>query len=140
MDVRLDPLGVAAGADRADDLSFLDRSPCRHADRSEMDERDRVAVGRANRQAEPFVRKLPGKRHDAGRGSLDIAAGVSGDVDPTVLAARVRVVLGDERPEHRPFDRPRPGRRRRAEHEGEQGTGRADEHSVADLDNHESAA
>lgn len=127
VDVRLDPLGVAARADRADGLSFLDRSPCRHADRSEMDERDRVAVGRANRQAEPFARKLPGKRHDARRGSLDVGACVSGDVDPTMLAARVRIVLGDERAEHRAFDGPRPGRRRRAEHEGEQGTGRADE-------------
>lgn len=103
-----------------------------------MDERDRVAIGRANRQAEPFARKLPGKRHDAGRGSLDVGAGVGGDVDPTMLAARVRVVLGDERAEHRAFDRPRPGRRRLGEHEGEQGAGRADEESVADLDNHDS--
>jgi len=137
--VRLVPLAVAARADRAHDLSFLDRSPGSYSDRAEVHEGDRVAVGCANRQAEPFVGHLPDKRDDAGGGSPHVGTGRSGNVDPPVLTARVRVVLGDERPEHRAVDRPRPSRRGRAERESEQRSSRAEEHSVADLDNHERA-
>jgi hypothetical protein len=56
VDVRLRPLDVAARPDRAHDVAFLERRARSRADRSQVDERDRVAVGRANRQAQPFVR------------------------------------------------------------------------------------
>ena len=49
VDVRLGPFGIAARADRADDVSFGDLRSDGHADRAEVDERDRPAVGGPNR-------------------------------------------------------------------------------------------
>jgi hypothetical protein len=137
VDVRLSPLGVPARADRAYDLAFRDRGACSHADRSEMDERDRVAVGRANRQAQPFVRQLPDEGGDAGCGGPDLGTRGRGDVDSAVLAARIRVVLGDEWSQHRALDGPRPGSRRRGQREREQRSGRTGKQPVAHVDNHE---
>jgi hypothetical protein len=138
VDVRLSPLGVPARADRAHDLAFRDRGARSHADRSEMDERDRVAVGRANRQAQPFVRQLSDEGGDAGCGGLDVGTRGRRDVDSAVLAACIRVVLGGKRSQHRALDGPRPGSRGRAQREREQHSGRTGEQPVAQVDNHES--
>jgi len=117
MDVRLGPLGIAARADGADDLPLLDRRPHTHADRPQVDERDRIPVRGANRQAQPFVRKPAREGHDPARGSTDIRAARRADVDAPVLAPGVRVFVGDERSQHRAVDRPAPGRRTWCKHE-----------------------
>jgi hypothetical protein len=137
VDVRLSPLGISARADRAHDLAFRDRGPSRHPDRAEVDERDRVAVRRPDGQAQPFAGKLSCERDDArGRGP-DVGAGRRGDVDSTVLAAGVGVVLGDERPQHGAVDWPSPGTRARAQNKTEQDRRRKYDYSVALFDNHE---
>jgi hypothetical protein len=127
VDIGLCPLRLAAGADRAHDLAFLDRSPGAYSDRSEVDERDRVAVGGANRQAQPLTGQLPDERGDARCRSPDVGTGRRADVDSPVLAARVRVVLGGKRPQHRTVDRPGPGGRGRAQDERKQHPGCEDE-------------
>jgi hypothetical protein len=118
--VRLTLLGLATRADRGHDVPFLDSSAGHHADRADVDERDRVAVRSANRHAEPFVRHLAGERDDAGGGRAEAGAGRAPDVDPAMLAAGVGVVVGRERSQDRSFDGPRPTSRRRAENEREQ--------------------
>lgn len=114
VDVRFGPFGVAARADRAHDLPFGERRPRRCSDRAEVDERDRVPVRSANRQAEALPGNLPRERDDAARGRQHVRPGRSADVDSAVLAAGVRVVVGDERPQHRAVDRPGPGRSARS--------------------------
>ena len=138
MDVGLSPLGVAARADRADDLPLLDRRSRSHPDRSQVDERDRVAVGRANRQAQALVRKLTDEGGDAGCGCPNLGAGRRRDVDSAVLSAGVGVPFCDERPQHRSVDGPRPGIRRRAQDKGEQDPNCKGEQSVVRFGNHES--
>ena len=120
VDVRLSPLGFPAGADRSHHLALLDRRARPHADRPEMDQRDGIPVGGPNGQAEPLMRELPDEGDDArGRGA-NVHAGRRADVDSTVLAAGVGVVLGDERPQHGAIDWPSPGARARAQSETEQ--------------------
>jgi hypothetical protein len=104
-----------------------------------MDQRDRVAVGRADRQAQPFMRQLPDEGRDAGRRRANIGACRRRDVNSPVLTARIRVTRGDERRKHGPLDGPRPSLRRRAQHEHEHESGSNHEQSVADTDNHERA-
>lgn len=138
MDVGLCPLGVAARPDRADDLALFNRRSRPHANRPQVDERDRVAVGRANRQAQAFVRKLPDEGGDAGCGCPDIGADRRRDVDSAVLAAGIGVIFGDERPQHRSVDGPGPGTRRRAQDKSEQEPSCEDEQSVVRFGNHKS--
>jgi hypothetical protein len=115
--VRLSPFGLAARADGAYDLALLDGRPDADPKRPEMDERDREAVLGPDREALPFVRYLAGERDDTTRRRAHSRARGSPDVDPTVLAAAVWVVTSDERPQHRPFDRPAPAPRRRRQRE-----------------------
>jgi hypothetical protein len=135
VDVWLCPFGVPAGTDRAYDLALFDRRSRPHADRSQMNERDRVAVGRANRQAQALVRQLPDEGGDAGCGCSNVGAGRRRDVDSPVLAAGVRIIVSHERPQHRAVDGPRPSRCRGAQHESEQQSGHEDEQSVVEFDN-----
>jgi len=117
VDVGLSAFDVAGRPDRPDDVALGDLRPRRHRDRSQVNERDGVSVGRAHGQAEALMWQLPDERHDpAGRGA-HIGAGRSADVDATVLTARVRVAPVHERPEHRPVDGPRPGRGARGQDE-----------------------
>lgn len=138
VDVGLGPLGLAARADGAHDLPFLDRRPSPYPDRSEVHERDRVALGGANRQAEPLVRKLPDERRDARCRSPDFGTCGRRNVDSPMLAARVRIPFCDERSQHQTVDGPRPRTRRRAQEERQQQPGRENEHFVALSGNHES--
>jgi len=134
--VRLGAFGIAARADRSHDFSFADRGPDPNADRPQVDERYRVPARGANRQALPFVRQLPREGDEAGRGSPDIGARRSADVDAPVLTARVRIVIRHERAQHGTVDRPRPrGRLRDVRERDEQDDGR-EEHSVANSENH----
>ena len=117
MDIRLRPLGLAARADRADDVALADLSADGQPDRAQVDERDRPAVLGSDRQAETLSRQSSGERDHPTRGGTDVRARGSCDVDPSVLAARVRIAVGHERPQHRPVDRPGPRRRSRRKHE-----------------------
>jgi hypothetical protein len=127
VDVRLCPLGIAARADSAHDLAFLDRGTGANPDRSEVDERDRVAVGGANRQAQTFARQLPDEGRDARCRSPDLGTRRRSDVDSPVLATRVRISFGDERAQHWTVDRPGPGLCSRAQEERREDHGREDE-------------
>jgi hypothetical protein len=97
VEVGLRPLSLAARADRAHDLAFLNRGPGAHSDRAEVDERDRVAIGGANRQAQALTGQLPDERGDACRRSPDLRTRRGRDVDSPVLAACVGISFGDER-------------------------------------------
>ena len=121
MDRRLRPLGLAARTGRADDVALADLSPDGHPDRAQVDERHRPAILGSDRQAETLSRQSSGERDHSARGGMDVRARGRSDVEPTVLAARIRIAVGDERPQHRPVDRPGPRRRSLREHErGEQ--------------------
>ena len=108
IDVRLGAFGIAARPDRSDDVAFRDVRPDGNADRSEMDERDRVTVRRADRQAQPLMRELPSERDDARCGRPDIRTSRRADVDSAVLPTCVRIAVGDERSQHGPVDWPGP--------------------------------
>jgi len=120
MYVRLTLFRLAGRANRGHDVALFDRGAGRHADRADVDERDRVAVRSANRHAEPFVRHLAGERDDARGGRAEVRPGGACDVDPAVLAAGVGVVLGRERSQDRSVGGPRPTGGRRTEDEREQ--------------------
>jgi hypothetical protein len=127
VDVGLRPLCLAARADRAHDLAFLDCGPGAHSDRSEVDERDRVAAGGANRQAQALVGQLPDEGGDSRRRSPNLCAHRRRDVNSPVLAARVRISFGGERAQHCTLYRPRPSSGSRAQEEREEHPGRDDE-------------
>ncbi len=91
VDVGLGALGIAARPDRPDDFAFVDGSPPTDRDRSQMNERDRVAVLRADREAAAFTGNLAGERDDPGHRSAHLRARRRADVDPPVLPASVRV-------------------------------------------------
>ena len=94
---------------------------------AEVEQRHGVPVRGQDRDAPPVRRHRPGERDGAGRGGPYRRAVCPGDVDPPVLAGRIRVRAERERAEHGAVRRPRPGasgaaqseRRepRRAEHE-----------------------
>jgi hypothetical protein len=137
VDVGLRPFHVATRADRAHHLALLDRRARSHADRPEMDQRDGIPVGRPDGETEPLMREPPDEGDDTRDRGANVRTGRRGDVDSTVLATRVGVVLGDERPQHGAVDWPSPGTRARAQNETEQDRGREYEQSVASFDNQE---
>jgi hypothetical protein len=64
-------------------------------------------------QAKTLARQSAGKGDDARGRSAHLGSRRSADVDASVLAACIRIVPGDERPEHRPLDWPAPRGRTR---------------------------
>jgi len=136
VDVGLGPFRVSARPDRADDLAFTDRGADREADRPEMDQGHRVTICGADRQAEPVARHLPGEGDDAGSRSARVGSGRSGDVDAAVLAARIRIVPGGERPEHLALDGPAPRGGAGRAGERDQQHGDHDDQNVARFENH----
>jgi len=119
VDVGLGAFGLAARPDRADDFSLCDSSPHSNGDRPQVNQGDRVAVLRADRQAAARTGNLAGERDDPSHRSAHLCARRCADVDSAVLPASVRIVAGDERPEHRTVDRPAPTGR--ARHERQRG-------------------
>jgi hypothetical protein len=117
MDIRLGPLRLSAGADRSHDLSFVHGRADPNRDRAEVDERDRIAVLGADREAEALARQLPGETDDSAGGRADLRPGRKADVDTAMLTSRIGVVVGDEWSKHGPFHRPAPRGRSRSEHE-----------------------
>jgi hypothetical protein len=116
MDVRHIVLGRAARADGSDHGAFADSVTFRHRDRAEVDKRHRVAAGRLHRHDLPVRADRAGKAHDPGRRRHDRLFAVSCHVDPSVLAACVRIATVDEGLEHVSGGRPRPrlGTRRKS--------------------------
>jgi len=139
MDVRLGPFRISSRPDRAHDLAFANRSAHRKADRSEVNQGHRVAVLRTDRQTKPLARQVACEGDDSGRRSAHAGSSRSPDVDPAMLAARIRVVPCDERPQHRPLDRPAPRSRARDLGEGDEQHGREHDENVARFENHAQA-
>ena len=90
-------------------------------ERAEMQQRDRVAVGRLNGDREPVRGDLAGE-HDRPRGRRDHGVAESAlDVDPAMLSRNERVVLVERKPlQHRPRNRPRPGAGRGGHRQGQE--------------------
>ncbi len=106
--VRLARRCVGALADRADARALPHLVAALHCDRAELQQRHGVAVARADRQ------RATSRGNGAGEGdgpchrcAHRLAHGAA-DVDPAMLPCGVRVRPEDERPQHRPVDRPRP--------------------------------
>ena len=134
--VRLGHLRLAARADRPDDVPLLDCGSDRDADRAQVDQGDGVPVLGTDRHAAPLARQLTCEGDDPGRRCAHVGSRRRADVDPAVLAAGVRVVAGDERPQHRPVDRPGPGSRARDVREGDEQHGPNDDDYFARFENH----
>jgi hypothetical protein len=133
MDVRLGPLWVAARADRADDLALVDGRADADPYRSQVHERDGITVGGADRQALALARDRAREEDDPGRRRAHVGPRRRGDVDPAMLAAPVRILAPDERPQHRPVHGPAPGRSQGSKREQRE---EADHNYVAHSDNH----
>jgi hypothetical protein len=112
VDVRLSRYCVVALADRTDGVTFFDRRAALDLDFSELKQCDGVAVRGSNRDHTPAVRDRAGEADRPIRRSSHHGPDRAADVDPTVLAAGVRVAAQRERPQHRPIEGPRPRVRR----------------------------
>jgi hypothetical protein len=121
MNVRLRPFRVARGTDRTHALALLDLGASLHGSRSEVNERDGVAVGSADRDSHAVPRRRAGEGDNARAGSGHRLLGVAADVDSAVLPAGVRIVAEVERPEHRPRYRPAPAGRCGGGRQGDEG-------------------
>jgi hypothetical protein len=129
--VRDRPLRFAARTDRPHDVTLGDRSSDGQTDRAEVDERDGVTVCGPDRQTETRMRKRAREGDEAVRRRAHVRPHRRTDVDAAMLAARVRIVPRDERPQHRPVDRPGPGVRVGDVSKRDDDEGREDQHSVA---------
>ena len=114
--------------DRSHLLSLAHRGALRDRDRAQPDQRDRVAVGRLNRDRGPVVRHLARERDRARRWCEHVRAGFSGHIDAPVLAAGVGIVAEREGADDLSARRPAPAQRRsgqdqcnQSRHKGEQG-------------------
>jgi hypothetical protein len=98
VDVRLSRHRILARADRTDDVTFIDRRSSLDLDLSELEQRDGVAVCGANRDRAAAVRDRPREADRPARRGSHHGPDRATDVDPTVLAAGVRVAAQRERP------------------------------------------
>jgi len=134
MDVRLGHLGVAARADRAHGGALGDGVALPHPDRPEVEQRDRVPVGRLDRDRLAVRRERAGVGDRTGRRREDEAARVSPDVDPAMLARCVRIGSEDERAEDEAVRGPGPAvRRRRGKERGQDGRDEESSHRFPPL-------
>jgi hypothetical protein len=108
VDVRIRVLGCARRPDRADHGSLADALTARHRRRPEMDERDRIAVRRLDRDGEAVRGHRAHERDHACTWGNDLLAGLTGDVDATVLPGSVRVAAVSELLQDGPGRGPRP--------------------------------
>jgi hypothetical protein len=134
VEVRHRQLRDAARPDRGDRIALGDQAAPPDPERPEMQQRDRVAVGRLDRQRLAAGRHRPGER-DGSAGRRDHRRALrSTDVDPAMLAARVRVVAKAELAQHRPVHGPHPATRARGREQGRCGrTEQEPSHESTDL-------
>lgn len=120
VDVGLRHLGRAARPDRAHGRALGDGVALGDGDRAEVEQRDGVAVGGLERDR-LAVRRQRARVADRPRGRRAHGpARIARDVDPAVLAARVRIGHDREAAEHDSVAGPGPGiRRRRGRERGE---------------------
>ena len=103
-------LGGAARTGEADHVPLGEGRAFGCAERAEVRERDREPVGRRDRDRLAGAGDRAGERHRAGGGRTHGLARLGADVDPAVLARRVRVRrIEDERLQDVAAGRPRPG-------------------------------
>jgi hypothetical protein len=117
VDARHRLLGRAARAHRPDRRTLAHLVAFRDADRAEMDEGHRIAVGGEDGDALTVGRERSGERDDTRRRRPDRRAFCARDVDAAVLAARVGVGPELERAKHVASRRPGPRTRLAAEDE-----------------------
>jgi hypothetical protein len=122
MHVRPRDLGIARGADAADDRSLRDGVVLRDRDRAEMRERHGEAVRRDDRDGPAGARDRAGERHRPRcRGAHRLRC-TTRDVDAAVLAGRVRMRVVeaealDDGTVRRPGPGPRDGGREKRGHD-----------------------
>jgi hypothetical protein len=109
MDVRLRELRVAGRTGRSHDDTLVHGGSAPDAERPELEQRDRRAGRRSDRDRLPAARNRPGERHDAGGRRPHVLSEGRAGVDAAVLSGRVRVVaIEGEAAEDRAVDRPCP--------------------------------
>jgi hypothetical protein len=109
VDVRNVDLHVARRPDRSDRLGLGDAVAGAHCDRSEMEQRDRIAVRCPDRHGAAVPGQPAGERHLSGGGCADGGAGVAAHVDPAVTVLVVFGAAEVETAQHRPVRGPAPG-------------------------------
>ena len=115
--VRHGVLGYAARADGAHGGPFGDRRAAFDRQRSEMQQRHGVAVGRLDRDRAAARRHRPGERDQARGRRAHGGAKRRADVDAAVKAAGIGVGAEAEPLQHRPLNRPDPAVRARGRNE-----------------------
>lgn len=117
MDVGHGQLHRAARTDGSDCVALRKAGAATHGDRAEMQERDRVIVLRLDRDRPAAHRHGPGEGDHPGCRGEHGRSCWGADVDPAVLARRIRIVAEQEGPQHRALHRPGPtqGGRRHCE-------------------------
>ena len=108
MNVRRGGDNVGALTDSAHGRPFGDLVAAHHADRAELQQRDRVAVGRLDRDRTTAAGDRADERDGAGSRRAHDSPKVGADVQATVLTAGVDVVAERERAQDRPVARPCP--------------------------------
>jgi hypothetical protein len=113
VNIRHGQLHNAARPDGSDEVALRDGRPAPHGGRAEMQERDRVAVLRLERNGSAAHGDGADEGDDSGRRGEHGCARWSADVDPAMLARRIRIVSEQERPQNRSLHRPGPTQSRR---------------------------
>jgi hypothetical protein len=128
LDIRLGELDLAARPDRADRVTLRDRGVAAHADRAEVQERDRVAVLCLDRHSLATTRNRAREADRASCRRRHRGPRVSCDVDAAVLPRRVRVAPEREPAQDGTAGRPGPGRGRGNEEERRESAEHEDAH------------
>jgi hypothetical protein len=140
MDVRFVVLGLAAPTDGSDLLGLGDIGAGRYGNRAEVEQGDRIAVGRLDRDRAPVSRQRAGEANRAcgrrERGSV----GRTRDVDAPVLAGFVLRRGHDKGRQHGPGRRPAPRARRRRSQERDQDGTRDGDHCSCQSREHRQAS
>jgi hypothetical protein len=108
MDVGHRELHHAARTDGPNDVALRQARAATHGDRAEMQERDRVTILGLDGDRPAAHRHGPGEGDHPGRRREHGRSRRGADVDPAVLARRIRIVAEQEGPQHRPLHRPGP--------------------------------
>jgi hypothetical protein len=129
---------VTAELSRRDHVLFGDRRACAHRERAEVQERDRVAVFRPQRDRPAAAGNRAREGDHARDRSEHVLSRRGRDFDAAVLSGSVRVAVEVEGPQHRPGDGPAPCRRggRRDQGPGDRRQGRPGPASVVSPENH----
>jgi hypothetical protein len=134
MDIGLVDLGIAARPDRADDRALGDRVALLRSDRTEMGQRHAVTVRGEDRQRPAVGRDGAREGDHARRGRAHVRPRRAGDIDPAMLAGRVRVGGRREGSDDGSVARPGPGARGRREQQcGEERRGQQSSHRTPQL-------